>query len=1008
MNSLEKTALPETLDSIVTEFENSWCPNRIKNIQLKMEEYGRYDTELLVELIRVDLEFNWRKGFQIFVEDYQSHFEGIAGNSLNAIAFEEYRCRFASGDAVSKNDYQSRLSLDTSEWPEWKSESGNSGQTKRFPNVGDKFLEFEILGILGQGAVGQVFLAKQIDLASRLVVLKVTAEETSEPDSLAQLQHTNIVPIYSLHQDDGFQVICMPFLGVTTLRDVVKALFKNGNPTNSSEFISTIAQNRLDTVVNSIDTDRLKHLGRSEEVTSLADCSNECFANQNFQDTAVWLIHKVAEGLNYAHSNGILHGDIKPENILLQRHAEPLILDFHLSTKSATSKMAPDGGTLPYMSPEHLLAMVSNSTVDSRSDIYSLGVLLFELLCGQPPHPQNGTPDELFIADRRDLQKQYSIYSDKRLLHVSPDLKSIVDKCIRFNPEDRFQTAAELATDLNRHLNNRPLVTAPNNSISERSRKWMTRNKQIFSFTSVIVSLAIVSLVTMGIAWSWYRQSFRLEQADQSRQFISILNDANLRLSSIDHRETEIDNDIKFAETSLASFQSDTLSNLTSNDRVTSLNKVDAEKEFSTVAKTNYWLADAYLRKAVDETASHRDAFLSKAKFHNSFARGLAQGGKLGISLQRSAILSESGQKTDSQRVSNSVIDNCDHSGLVELASALYAEGEIEKAIRALDRYLATDTTNYAAWLLKGNYLAAQRQLPLSKACYSVCIGIDSSSSLAYFYRGMTYLAGEEFQNALSDFQRANRIAPGELSTLLNMALCHLSLGDWVEADKLLTKATTFPNAPTRIYFLRSTVRGQLGRDDLAEMDFETAMKLKPRDEISWISRGFAKSEADPQGAVEDFESALLVNPNSAMALQNIAAIYAERLGEPQKAIESINRIIEFTPNDAAQIATRGVLYARMGKRDLALQDAKKAMEINAGTDILFRVAGIYAQTSLVRKQDAALAIELISKAAIEDPHFVASMIEIDEDLTPIRASTELEEIMNSIKHLFRSAGIQQ
>ena len=169
--------------------------------------------------------------------------------------------------------------------------------------IAEAFPEFEPVEELGKGAFGRVFLARQRNLAGRLVVIKITSDTTTEPERLARLQHTNIVPVYSVHRTDDWQAICMPFFGRRTLRDVPQ--------------VGT--------------------------------------------ESSLRLIEQVAAGLEHAHRNGILHRDVKPANILVTDDGQPMLLDFNLSSDVAAQSLSRSivGGTIPYLSPEQLESLKS-------------------------------------------------------------------------------------------------------------------------------------------------------------------------------------------------------------------------------------------------------------------------------------------------------------------------------------------------------------------------------------------------------------------------------------------------------------------------------------------------------------------------------------------------------------------------------------------------------------------------------------------------------------------------
>ena len=300
------------------------------------------------------------------------------------------------------------------------------------PQVGDRFEGFDLVGELGRGAFGRVFLARQDDLARRFVALKITPQFSEESQRLAQLQHTNIVPIYSVHRTERLQAICMPFLGPNTLGDLLKTFeLSRSLPLSGRAIVSTIAVRTALTIID--DTAALDGAaavrGRSE--IAAATCGSDVIhrlGNMSYLNAAVWIMSHVADGLASSHEHGIVHRDLKPANILLTDDGEPLILDFNLATdRSAIDATAAlIGGTLPYIGPEHLRALRDGGDVGPESDIYSLGVILFQMLTGRLPYPlRQGSFREIvgqMLEDRR--QPIPSI----RALNpaVTPGLESIV------------------------------------------------------------------------------------------------------------------------------------------------------------------------------------------------------------------------------------------------------------------------------------------------------------------------------------------------------------------------------------------------------------------------------------------------------------------------------------------------------------------------------------------------------------------------------------------------------
>jgi serine/threonine protein kinase len=251
--------------------------------------------------------------------------------------------------------------------------------------------------------------------------------------------------------------------------------------------------------------------------------------HMTFIEAAAWMMSRIADGLAHAHEHGIVHRDLKPANILLSDDGEPLILDFHLSAHRPAEAVM--GGTLPYMSPEQLKALLQGGEVGPQSDVYSLGVIFFELLTGATPYPiRTGvlpTVIDQMLADRRQ-----PIPSVRRLnKRVSPDIESIVHRCLADSGQ-RYQSARQLHEDLLRHLEHRPLRHAANPSLVERGRKWMRRHPQLFS-TPSLVALAAAALLTAVGSFGLYSDKLARSAAGEDwRDLQSVLANARTTLNT--------------------------------------------------------------------------------------------------------------------------------------------------------------------------------------------------------------------------------------------------------------------------------------------------------------------------------------------------------------------------------------------------------------------------------------------------------------------------------------------
>jgi serine/threonine protein kinase len=309
--------------------------------------------------------------------------------------------------------------------------------------VGDLLGDFELLRVLGAGSYGRVFLARQISLG-RLVALKVTSEGGEhlggEARTLARLEHVHIVQVFSesFEPEQGLRLLCMQYVPGATLEVVLRTL----GPGSRSNWSGQVILDALDAAGSDavfLDPASLR------EREFLAGCP--------FDEAVCWLGARLAEALAHAHGFGVLHRDVKPANVLLNRYGRPFLADFNVASarRSDGAAPAPLGGTLGYMAPEHLDAFCgvgSVGAVAERADLYSLGMVLFELLAGQPafPIPRRGSTAE--VARQLSAVRRAGPPEIPAEAGVPAPLAAVVRRCLEPNPARRFPNATTLARTL--------------------------------------------------------------------------------------------------------------------------------------------------------------------------------------------------------------------------------------------------------------------------------------------------------------------------------------------------------------------------------------------------------------------------------------------------------------------------------------------------------------------------------------------------------------------------------
>lgn len=326
--------------------------------------------------------------------------------------------------------------------------------------VGHRVGEFDIVREIGRGGMGVVYLAED-SVLKRTVALKVIAPHHNsevallqrfekEAQAVARLSHSGIVQIYRSGQERGFAFIAMEYVPGETLE-------------------ATLEKKRRSEPLGIPDAENTKSVAKQ--------------------------ISQVADALEHAHRQGVIHRDVKPSNILMDQENRPKLTDFgiaRITTEGTLSGPDEIAGSFSYMSPEQ--AKIYECVVDHRSDIFSLGVVLFELLALRRPFG-GSTPSEIFASLRnREVVPVRDINSA-----VSRDLATICHKAIEKQPEYRYQSSAHMAADLRCWLNGQPILASPP-SLRRRVKRYITVHRR--AIAAVVCLGVTVAIGVLGVTLS--------------------------------------------------------------------------------------------------------------------------------------------------------------------------------------------------------------------------------------------------------------------------------------------------------------------------------------------------------------------------------------------------------------------------------------------------------------------------------------------------------------------------
>jgi serine/threonine protein kinase/Flp pilus assembly protein TadD len=378
--------------------------------------------------------------------------------------------------------------------------------------------DYRLLREVGRGGMGIVYEAEQISLHRR-VALKVLPlapavdvrqlqRFKNEALAAAGLHHAHIVPVHAVGCEGGLHYYAMQFIDGRTLAEVIAQLRQEAGIEDRGSRIddwgSTTEDRRskLHKLEATLQGPGPKDKTQPNDLRSSVPNPGSSILNPrtSFFRAVARLGRQAAEALEHAHQLGVVHRDIKPANLLVDGRGNVWVTDFGLAQLPSDARLTRTGdllGTLRYMSPEQALAR--RGVVDHRTDIYSLGVTLYELLTLEPAVPG---------VDRNELLARIAHAeprAPRRLNRAIPaDLETIVCKALTKEPEGRYATAQELADDLRRFLEDQP-IRARRPSPWQRAARWARRHRSVVRAGAAVFLLALAGLAA-GAALLWRQQ----------------------------------------------------------------------------------------------------------------------------------------------------------------------------------------------------------------------------------------------------------------------------------------------------------------------------------------------------------------------------------------------------------------------------------------------------------------------------------------------------------------------
>ena len=635
------------------------------------------------------------------------------------------------------------------------------------------------------------------------------------------------------------------------------------------------------------------------------------FREANFVRAAAWIIARLAEGLEHAHSHGLMHRDLKPSNILIAADGTPMLLDFNLAADSTRKVGETDrvrmGGTLPYMAPEHLDAFHPNGTtppdgVDERSDIYALGLILFEMIAGHRPFAEPEPHRPILDVIRTMIDERKVGAPSLRSINpsVPADLDAVVRKCLHPDPERRHARAGDLAEDLRRFLDDQPLKYTAEPNLKGRFNKWLRRNPRATGASTVgLLALSLI-IVLSGAAWT-VSQHLQVASARlRLKGFEARFPECQFLLNMIGGPAQSLGKGITLAEDTLdqAGITLGATADSASGgwlDALPTSEQAEIRRDLTEVilllARARVYLADrTHSATEQRKTLQNAIAWLDRAEeinlkpmltLYDDRANYLAQ---IGDS-RRSAL--------DRQHA-NSIPPSTGRDYYL-MGTALLARNEPDRAEIALRKATELSPQGFWPWFALGLCHYDQQRYTDSATDFAICTVLSPRFAWPWVNRGLALGKDHRLIEARAAYDRALEVDGSMADALANRGIIALELGDVSAAVFDLEQAISRGRCDVNTQATLGEALGGAGRSDEALRLLDGLIARYPDALLPRIARGTIRSALNPVGAEDDFRQILRTDPGQSEALLGLARL--KRLTAPRESLELALLSRERNPN---------------------------------------------------------------------------------------------------------------
>ncbi|MBW3540206.1 MAG: tetratricopeptide repeat protein [Planctomycetes bacterium] len=857
--------------------------------------------------------------------------------------------------------------------------------------------DFRIVREIGRGGMGVVYEAQQNSLSRRVALKVLPFAAVMDPRHLqrfkneamaaAQLDHPNIVDVYGVGCDRGVHFYAMRYIEGHTLGELIRELrrieqksetrdqarppegghYERSRPDvrsqKSAEGRQDVPAGEARTVLASSPPDRIEPPEADSDppqTSPLAALTTErSHRSREYFRAVADIGAQVGAALDYGHQHGVTHRDVKPSNLMLDAAGKPWVTDFGLAHIESEASLTMSGdllGTLRYMSPEQALA--KRVVIDHRTDIYSLGATLYEMLTLRPAFPGD---------DRQDLLRRIAFEEPTPPRKLNPaipaELETVVLKAIAKNPAERYDTAQELADDLQRFLDDRP-IRARRPTLRQRTARWSRRHRGLVNSAAVLLFLLTVGFAAATyLVWQERQRTLAaLGGAEHNLQLVreqEKIARENLTLANTEKQRTQDALALVTAEQERA--EGNLVLALTALDAVY-LDAIGTDKLLSQPAsRSKPGSADFSPSARPPLTDIEKELLKRGLRFYDQFAQGNAStpraAAQTAAAYYRVGLLQTALQDHQAAEAAyRAAIDRYENlnrefprqvafvRGIAESYFGLAncarwrpdAEETYRKALESFSAAVALNPKNARLFQQRASVHAALNQYENAGSDHERAIELEPDNAnlrlaAAWFFRLVQHPQVRDYDRALRHALKAAELAPNTAQPHVVLAtLYEVNFNDLKRAREHIDRALEL--APSNSYALRWRARifKRLGDNERALADFDRSLQLQPTPWAYKDRAGLYVSLEEFEKAFADYDAAEKLDPSNLY-------VYAERGGtylalqRYEDALKDLDKALALAPHRSWEHKRRGVALFYLGRYDESLKALKKSLELNPG-----------------------------------------------------------------------------